>query len=158
MVAPAGAALASPLLKVCGLRQCEQAAAIAAMGVDAIGVIAVDGTPRHLAAELRPGLFAAAAAANPACRGVLVVADRGDDALADLQAGLGHQVVQLHGAETPARCASLRDLLPGIGLWKALRIRRREDLAQVAAYAGVVDAVLLDAWVPGALGGTGHRL
>lgn len=146
------------LLKICGLRQPQQAAAIAALGVDAIGVIAVSSSPRWLPPERRAALFAAAEAANPQCRGVLVVADPAEAELDALQAGRGHRVVQLHGAETPAHCQTLRVQLPGLELWKALRIRSAADLAQVAAYAGVVDAVLLDAWVPGALGGTGHRI
>jgi phosphoribosylanthranilate isomerase len=68
-------------------------------------------------------------------------------------------VLQLHGAETPQRCLELRRALgPGIGLWKALRIRSRSDLEQAEAYAAAVDALLLDAWVPDQLGGTGHRI
>ena len=41
---------------------------------------------------------------------------------------------------------------------EALRIRRPEDLQRAADYAPVVDALLLDAWVPDQLGGTGHRI
>lgn len=146
------------LLKICGLRQPQQAAAIAALGVDAVGVIAVSSSPRWVPPPQRAPLFAAAEAANPQCRGVLVVADPAEAELEVLQADGGHRVVQLHGAESPARCQTLRAQLPTLQLWKALRIRSAADLAQVPHYAGVVDAVLLDAWVPGALGGTGQRI
>lgn len=158
MVGFSGAALTSPLLKICGLRLSEQAAAIASFGVDALGVIAVQGSPRYLPPSERAGLFAAMAAAGPLCRGVLVVANPSDQELAGLQSGQGHHVVQLHGAESVERCRQLRLQLPGIELWKALRVRSQEDLAQVERFAAVVDAVLLDAWVPGVLGGTGHRI
>ena len=148
-----------PWLKVCGLRSPEQAAAVAALGVDAIGVIGVPASPRWLQSQARPALFAAMAAARPACLGVLVVVDPADAELGVLGAGWGHSVVQLHGTETPQRCLELRQALgPGIGLWKALRIRSRADLEPAAAYAGSVDALLLDAWVPDQLGGTGHRI
>ena len=150
--------MATPLLKICGLRISSQAAAIAALGADAIGVIAVPGSPRFLDLQQRPALFAAVKRANPGCLGVVVVADPAADALDTLQAVHGHDVVQLHGGESPERCAQLRALLPGLALWKALRIRSEADLAQVEQYHGVVDAVLLDAWVPGVLGGTGHRI
>jgi phosphoribosylanthranilate isomerase len=144
---------------VCGLRTPEQAAAVAALGVEAIGVIGVPGSPRWLAPAQRPPLFAAVEAARPGCLGVLVVADPSEAELAHLGSAAGHRVVQLHGGETPERCRQLREALgPAIGLWKALRIRSREDLAQAAAYASVVDALLLDAWVPDQLGGTGHRI
>ncbi|MCP9838451.1 phosphoribosylanthranilate isomerase [Cyanobium sp. N.Huapi 1H5] len=154
----------TPLLKICGLREPAQATAIAALGADAIGVIAVPGSPRYVPPEQRPGLFAAMAAGRPAmasgrpdCFGVLVVADPGDDQLEDLAAGRGHAVVQLHGEESAERCRELGGKL-GVRLWKALRVRTPEDLERAAAYAGVVEALLLDAWCPGQLGGTGHRI
>ena len=146
-----------PLLKICGLRSAEQAAAVARLGVDAIGVIGVEGTPRFLEAGLRPMLFGAVRAAAPSCRGVLVVADPDERQLDELHAGRGHTVVQLHGAETPERCQQLRRQL-GCELWKALRIRTAADLERAADYTGMVDALLLDAWVPDQLGGSGHRI
>mgnify|MGYP006271619207 FL=1 len=148
-----------PWLKVCGLRQPSQAAAVAALGVDALGVIAVPSSPRWLEPEERPALFAAMRAANPACLGVLVVADPADAELEVLGAGRGHQVVQLHGGESVERVGELRAALgPELQLWKALRIRSQADLQQASDYAAVVDALLLDAWLPDQLGGTGHRI
>lgn len=150
---------AQPWLKVCGLCQPSQAAAVAALGVEAIGVIGVPGSPRWLEPSRRPELFAAVAAADPHCLGVLVVADPEAQDLPWLAEGRGHQVIQLHGQESPQRCGELRRQLgPGLGLWKALRIRDAADLQRAADYAGCVDALLLDAWVPDQLGGTGHRI
>ena len=146
-------------LKICGLRDPHQAAAIAAMGVDAIGVVAVPGSPRFLAAEHRPALFAAARGGQAGVVGVLVTADPGVLEVPTLLPGHGHQVVQLHGRESVERCESLRRQLgPEMGLWKALRIRAKEDLRRAQAYADVVDALLLDAWVPDQLGGTGQSI
>ncbi|WP_398325270.1 phosphoribosylanthranilate isomerase [Vulcanococcus sp.] len=147
------------LLKVCGLRSAEQAAAVAALGADAIGVIGVSQSPRWLAQEHRRELFEAVAAARAGCLGVLVVADPTPAELPQLGPVAGHQVLQLHGAETPERCAELREQLgPELLLWKALRIHSQADLERAEAYASVVDALLLDAWVPDQLGGTGHRI
>ena len=146
-----------PLLKICGLRDPGQAFAVARLGVDAIGVIGVAATPRFLEARLRPALFGAVQAASPSCRGVLVVADPDEQQFPELEAGLGHNVVQLHGSETPERCRLLRRQL-GCELWKALRIRTPEDLERANDYLDVVDALLLDAWVPDQLGGSGHRI
>jgi phosphoribosylanthranilate isomerase len=145
------------LLKICGLRQPQQAAAIAAFGVDALGVIAVPGSPRWLPASQRPPLFAAMRDANPGCLGVLVCADPDDDQLAELEPGHGHGVIQLHGSETPERCAELRRRF-GCPVWKAIRLRQPADRSDLAAYAGAVDALLLDAWVPDQLGGTGRSI
>lgn len=146
-----------PLLKICGLTRPDQAAAVAWLGCDAIGVIGVAGSPRHLEPERRPALFAAARAVNPACQGVLVVADPVDAMLPLLDAAGGHQVLQLHGSESPERCAELRQRLDVV-LWKALRIRSPQDLQRALAYAAVVDALLLDAYVPDQLGGTGQSI
>jgi phosphoribosylanthranilate isomerase len=146
-----------PLLKICGLCEPAQAAAVATLGVDAIGVIGVPGSPRFVPASRRAALFEAVAAARPACRRVLVVADPGDHELEELQVAGGHQVVQLHGGESAERCRELRDRLDA-QLWKALRIRSPLDLEAAPAYAEGVEALLLDAWVPDQLGGTGHRI
>ena len=127
------------------------------MGVDAIGVIGVEGSPRFVPAGQREALFNAATSASPSCSGVLVVADPSDEDLAKLEPQWGHQVVQLHGGESPERCQFLRQRL-GCRVWKALRIRVAEDLAIAVAYGEAVDALLLDAWVPDQLGGTGHRI
>ena len=146
-------------LKICGLKDSEQAGAIAAAGVDAIGVVAVPGSPRFLSVDQRSALFASAQRGQPGCIGVLVVADPADHDLPDLQAGKGHRVLQLHGGETPQRCRELRGSLgQEIVLWKALRVRSREDLPLWETYADVVDALLLDAWVPHQLGGTGRSI
>ena len=152
------AVVASPLLKICGLRQPEQAAAVAALGVDAIGVIGVARSPRFVEPSARPALWQQVAQANPRCRGVLVVCDPEDSALEQLQADQGHRVVQLHGDESPQRCRQLREQLPGLSLWKALRIRTPAELEQAHSYSDCVDALLLDAWVAGQGGGTGQRL
>ena len=150
--------MASPLLKICGLRQPEQAAAVAALGVDAIGVIAVASSPRFVEPSARPALWQKVAQASPRCQGVLVVSDPEDSDLVQLQADQGHRVVQLHGDESPRRCRQLRAQLPGLNLWKALRIRTPADLEQAHSYRDCVDALLLDAWVAGQGGGTGQRL
>jgi len=146
-----------PLLKICGLCDPVQAAAVAALGVDAIGVIGVPGSPRFVPAAERPAIFAAVAITRPDCRRVLVVADPSDHELAQLGAAGGHQVVQLHGEESVERCRQLRVRLD-VELWKALRIRSPQDLERACTYAGVVQALLLDAWVPDRLGGTGQPI
>lgn len=146
-----------PLLKICGLRQPDQAAAIAGMGVAAIGVIAVQTSPRFVLPEQRAELFRAAKTASPACLGVVVVADPQATDLEWLSCDQGHDILQLHGQESAERCQELRQSL-GVKVWKALRLRERADLTQAILYAQHVDGLLLDAWAADQLGGTGQRL
>jgi phosphoribosylanthranilate isomerase len=146
-----------PLLKICGLRQPDQAAAIAGMGVAAIGVIAVASSPRFVPPERRAELFLAAKTARQSCLGVLVVADPQTADLDWLGGGQGHDILQLHGQESAERCQELRQSL-GVKVWKALRLRDRTDLNRAALYAPHVDGLLLDAWAADQLGGTGQRL
>jgi phosphoribosylanthranilate isomerase len=147
----------SPLLKICGLRDPGQAAAVARLGVDAIGVIAVASSPRYVPPEARPALFAAGRAGSARCAGVLVVADPDEEQLAELDPARGHQVLQLHGSEDPQTCRRLRRQL-GCRVWKALRLRSPEDLQRAEDYGDGVDALLLDAWAPDQLGGTGQAV
>lgn len=144
-------------IKICGLCRPDQAAAVARLGADAIGVIGVPGSARFVAEVHRPALFAAAREARPSCRGVLVVADPSDQQLDSLTRQRGHAVLQLHGDESVERCASLRERLD-VGIWKAIRVRSVDDLSRARAYEPWVDALLLDAWVADQLGGTGHRI
>lgn len=149
-----------PLLKICGLRDAIQAAAVARLGADAVGVIGVRRSPRWLEVSARPELCAAVAEARPECLRVLVVADPDDADLVVLEGGTrGFDVLQLHGSESVARCLQLRRQLPAsLRIWKALRLRAPADLAAAEQYGAVVDALLLDAWVEGQLGGTGQAL
>lgn len=146
-----------PLLKICGLRHPDQAAAIAELGVDAIGVIGVRGSPRYLEIGERRRVFEAVMATRPDCLRVLVVADPSEEEVDVLNPSHGHSVVQLHGGESPERCGRLRQRIDAI-FWKALRIRRPEDLLTARDYCPVVDALLLDAWDPHQRGGTGRRI
>jgi phosphoribosylanthranilate isomerase len=73
-------------------------------------------------------------------------------AIADLNA------IQLHGAETPEFCTQVREALPGVEVIKALRIKTAAALQSASAYYDHVDTLLLDAYHPGLLGGTGMTL
>lgn len=135
----------------------DQARAVASLGVSAIGVIGVRSSPRYLDPAARSSLFESLAVDFPGCRRVLVVADPNEAEAVELQPQRGHDVLQLHGEESPQRCAELRDSL-GLEVWKALRIRSQADLERAAAFSDSVDALLLDAWTADQLGGTGKRL
>ena len=66
--------------------------------------------------------------------------------------------MQLHGDESPEFCEQLRSFLPNIEIIKALRVKNAQALAQADIYANWVDTLLLDAYHPQQLGGTGKTL
>lgn len=145
-------------LKICGLTDSAQACAIAALGVQAIGVIGVQGTPRCVSSERRREIYAKLASQSNVER-VWVSADPDDNELDEVLSGQGTpSVVQLHGQESEARCSDLRSRHPSIRWWKALRPRDDADLEMIKRYWSHVDALLIDAWSSNQLGGTGHQL
>ena len=88
---------------------------------------------------------------------VLVVVNPNDSELDQLSPKAGHQYLQLHGEETPERCYELKQQL-GLPIWKALRLRQKNDLGQLQAFTEVAEKILLEPWVPDQHGGTGKSL
>jgi phosphoribosylanthranilate isomerase len=145
-------------VKICGITQAEQAIAIARRGATHLGFICVPQSPRYLAPEAIAAIAQALDTAGVAVHTVGVFADAPFDDLWAIarQAQLSH--LQLHGQETLEQCQRLRAELPDLSLIKAIRVRTAADLALATAYAPHVDALLLDAYHPQQLGGTGLTL
>jgi len=47
----------NPLVKICGLTSEEQALQVAKLGVNAIGIISVEESPRYVSAEIKKKIF-----------------------------------------------------------------------------------------------------
>jgi phosphoribosylanthranilate isomerase len=145
-------------VKICGITQIDQALAIAQLGATHLGFICVPQSPRYVSSEHLAEMTQALSVAGVAVGTVGVFAN------ADLSNILAvtHQTqlttLQLHGTESIAFCQNLRERLPNIQLIKAIRVRAAEDLALALTYTPYVDALLLDAYHPQHLGGTGLTL
>lgn len=142
-------------VKICGITKPEQGRAIAELGATALGFICVSASPRYVTPEQiravvqqlpnavdRIGVFANAAIAD----------------IGRIVAEGGLNAVQLHGSESPDFCRQLRRELPDVELLKALKVRTPENLQQAEIYADCIDTLLLDAYHPQLLGGTGKTL
>ena len=149
----------STAIKICGITKVTQAKTIASFGADAIGVIGVEKSPRFVNEDKRRKIFNSLYNYFPDLERVWVIADFNDE---QIKCGLeGHgtpSIVQLHGNESPKRCKDLHRKYPNIQWWKAIRIRDQLDISRAHNYEGFIDALLLDAWSPNELGGTGNRL
>ncbi len=133
-------------VKVCGITTVEQAMACVELGVDAIGVNLVASSPRRVDETTARAI---AQAVGDRTLVVAVVANRDVDAMRALVERTGAGCLQLHGDEPPEHVAAM---LPHA--YKAVGVAGPEDVARAADTPG--DYVMVDAKVPGALGGTGH--
>jgi len=133
-------------IKICGITRVEDAEACAALGVDMIGLNFVPTSPRRVDA---PRARAIADAVKGKMEIVGVVADMEEEAMRALAEGVGLDWLQLHGSEPP-------ELVQRVArAFKAVRVGAAEDVAEAERYEGLL---LVDAKVPGALGGTGRTV
>jgi phosphoribosylanthranilate isomerase len=132
-------------VKICGITNTEDATLAVDAGADAIGVNLVRSSPRYVD-ELTAREIARAVAGQIEVVGV--VANLSIDEMQRLRADLGIRDLQLHGDESQGTLAAI---LPAA--YKAVRVSAAEDAASAASWPG--DKLLVDAKVPGALGGTG---
>ncbi len=142
-------------IKICGITTTEQGIAIAQMGATDLGFICVPSSPRHLKLyQLQSIIAELAGVVNT----VGVFADFSVATIAQAVTIANLDTVQLHGTESVAFCQELRQALPDKEIIKAWRVRNSSDLELIQTYSTVVDSLLLDAYHPDALGGTGQTL
>ena len=135
-------------VKICGITRPDDAVEAARLGVDAIGLVFYENSPRHLSIEQAqrlcqavPGFVTVVALfLNPERRLVQ-----------DVLASVAVDLLQFHGNETGDFCRSFKR--PYI---KALGMADDHDLEQRIKHYSDARAVLLDSHQTGAAGGTGE--
>lgn len=131
-------------VKICGLRTPEDVQAAANAGARYVGFVFFPKSPRHL--SLSDAALLAADVPVGLCKVALTV--NADDAMLDaLTAAVPLDMLQLHGSESPGRVAEVKARY-GLPVMKAIGVGERADLAQLDAYAGVADQLLVDAKPP----------
>ena len=150
-------------VKICGITSVGQGCAIAQLGATALGYICVKKSPRYITPPNIAPIVSAVSAEWPDVQHFGVFANESLFKILDIVKQTGLTTVQLHGDETTATCHLLRDAfkesgLPKVKLVKAFRIQSAADLETVKSYEPYVDALLLDAYHPEQLGGTGKTL
>jgi phosphoribosylanthranilate isomerase len=143
-------------VKICGITQIEQGKAIVELGADSIGFICVASSPRYVT----PDRLRAIAKALPTTTvKVGVFANHGLTEIISVVQQAHLSSIQLHGDESPEFCRQLRQAVsPEIELIKAFRLKSATSLAATTDYLDCVDTLLLDAYHPQILGGTGHTI
>ena len=141
--------------KICGITQPEQGTAIAAAGATALGFICASTSPRYVS----PTQIRAVVEQLPEnVHRIGVFVNSSAEEICQIVPAALLTGVQLHGDESPEFCQQLRAMLPDVEIIKALRVRNSEALAQAEVYFNLVDTLLLDAYHPQMIGGTGKTL
>ena len=133
-------------IKICGITNKEDALAAAHLGADALGFVFAP-SPRRILAESAREIIKAL---PPFVKTVGVFADEDPERVSSIAAMCGLDLLQLHGSESVDYCSSFdRRVI------KAVRLQSRDELKNLSKYVNVVDALLLDTYLPNKLGGTG---
>jgi phosphoribosylanthranilate isomerase len=141
-------------VKICGITELAAGQSIAQLGATDLGFICVPSSPRYIPSNQLPEIVRPL---QKIVNCVGVFADCPVTEILETAIAANFGTIQLHGQETIEDCQYLRQQWKG-EIIKAWRIKTPADLTQIAEYAPVVDTLLLDAYHPQALGGTGHTL
>ena len=139
-------------VKICGLTNVEDAEAAAEAGADFLGLVFYPHSPRCVTPEQAHRIVEAVRPSFWALRFVGVFVDEEPKIVRRIASCCGLDYAQLHGAEPPEMVTDL--MAGGLGVIKAFRVRDGASLAEIARYRAT--AYLLDAYVSGRPGGTGH--
>ncbi len=143
-------------VKVCGLTSVAEALECARAGVDWIGLNFHPHSSRRVELSVAAEIVEAL---PPSCEPVGLFVDRPPDEVGKICARLKLSIVQLHGNEPPEDLKKLGHLR----LIRAFRLGHSDGVNRMIAYLQRAaelgrspDAVLIDAYVTGQPGGTGH--
>lgn len=135
-------------IKVCGITDLKEALRIAELGVDALGFIFADKSPRRIDQDQARQIIAAL---PPFVDAVGVFVDQPLALVEEIRRYCGLTMIQLHGAEPPQYCEQVHSRVV-----KAFRIRPESSPDELSPYAGRVKGFLLDTFHKGMAGGTGE--
>ncbi|MFC3568561.1 phosphoribosylanthranilate isomerase [Paracoccus simplex] len=131
-------------VKICGLTEAAGLAAAVEAGARYVGFVFFPKSPRHVSPEAAAEL-AAQVPLGVAKVGLFV--DPDDAALDAVLARVPLDLIQLHGAETPARVAEVK-ARSGLPVMKAVGLAEPQDLDALWDYGLVADMLLIDAKPP----------
>ena len=135
-------------VKICGFTEAENARQAAIVGVDAIGLVFYDKSPRNVdilrAQEIIEAL-------PPFVNRVGLFVNANTSFVDEVLCEVSLDTLQFHGDESPLDCSQYQ--MPFI---KSLRVKPETNVFQVADEFSSASAILLDSFNPSAYGGTGE--
>ncbi len=136
-------------VKICGFTRVEDAVCAARLGVDAIGLVFYPPSPRNVDIDQAIKIVNAL----PAFVSVVALfVDEQESRILEILERVSIDCLQFHGDESPEACR-----LYGKRYMKAVRMQDGIDISNLALQYHDAAGLLLDAYDPGAKGGTGSR-
>ncbi len=134
------------LVKVCGMRDQENATTVASLGISMMGFIFHEGSPRYVG-EITP-------TTSQGVTRVGVFVNKPLDYILNMASANHLDAIQLHGSESVELCKTLQS--KGFKVLKAISVATVEDLAKCETYEPHVDLFVFDTKCSG-YGGSGER-
>ena len=141
-------------IKMCGITNLEDATAAVEAGVDALGFIFYEKSPRNIDPKLARIIIEQL---PPFVDTVGVFVDRDREEVEEIIHFCSLGYAQLHGQESPKYCERLARFAAPCQVIKALRVGSHLQAADITPYNDYVKGFLLDTYQKGVKGGTGQR-
>ena len=135
-------------LKICGITNKKDAEDAVNLGVDALGFIFYEQSPRNVSIET---VHQIVSSIPPFVTTVGVFVNKSTQEVNDIVNNCKLDIAQLHGKETPQECMAINSRVI-----KTVHVNSIEDIKYIGKYNGTVSGVLLDTKVKGSYGGTGQ--
>jgi phosphoribosylanthranilate isomerase len=130
--------------KICGISTSDAVTAALEGGAAFLGFMFFERSPRNIAPD---AAWRLAQPARGKAKVVAVLVDPSDAEVDRIATVLQPDVIQLHGAETPARARAVGQRA-GAGIIKVLPVAEAADLAAAADFEAVVDHLMFDTKPP----------
>ena len=142
------------LVKICGITNTQDALVAVSHGADMLGFVFYQKSARCMTVEKTHEIVAQLELDSQHIRPHLigVFVDEQPAVVSQTLDTCGLDYAQLHGSEPPEMVTDLMN--SGYGVIKAFRVKGAATLGEIACFGA--SAFLLDAFVPGQPGGTGH--
>ena len=136
-------------IKICGITRPDDAAYAAELGVDAIGMVFYEPSPRYVSHTTARTI---AESLSPFVTSVGLFVDAPAEEVREALKVVRLDLLQFHGEETPEYCQQF-----GVPYIKALRMREDVNVTAFAQHYPDAAGILLDTYQQGVAGGTGQK-
>lgn len=138
------------LVKICGIKDLPTAQKAKDLGVDYIGLVFYQNSPRWLSV-MQAKLICKKV---PDIKKVALFVNEKPEWVRQIADIIKPDVLQFHGEESPEYCKQFSNYK----VWKAIKIKDESSLDQLKSYTDFaeLDGIILDTYVEGQIGGTGE--